>query len=36
MNSPMKYVITSETKIVNGETLYRIQSLADFKTIDGR
>lgn len=36
MNGPMKYVITNETKIVNGETLYRIQSLADFKTIDGR
>lgn len=36
MNGPMKYVITNETKIVNDETLYRIQSLADFKTVDGR
>lgn len=36
MNGPMKYVITNETKVMNGETLYRIQSLVDFKTIDGR
>lgn len=26
MNGPMKYVITDETKVVNSETLYRIQS----------
>ena len=36
MGSMMKYVVTNETKVVNGETLYRIQSLADFKTIDGK
>lgn len=36
MNGPMKYVITNDTKVMNGETLYRIQSLVDFKTIDGR
>ena len=36
MNGPMKYVITNETKVVNGETLYRIQSLVDFRTVDGR
>lgn len=36
MNGPMKYVIMNDTKVMNGETLYRIQSLVDFKTIDGR
>lgn len=36
MNGPMKYVITDETKVVNSETLYRIQSLVDFRTVDSR